>query len=128
MLQLITKAIVLCVLVLAAAGCYSTQEGRVRAGVPFVKDTIVSRYELPLSQVHAAAAQVLRQRGRLTGDDSVTKVLTGVVDRSRVWIDLDDSYSGITEITVQARTTAGVPDVDLASEIDKLIYGLLLQR
>jgi len=128
MLKLVWTGALLGILAVATSACYSTQEGRVRAGVPFVRDTIVSRYELPLSQVHAAAAQVLRQRGSLTGDDSVKKVLTGIVDRHRVWISLDDSEPGITQITVQARTTAGGPDVDMASEIDKLVYGLLLQR
>ena len=118
----------LCGILCLSSGCYSTQEGRVRAGVPFVKDSIVSRYELPMERVHAAAKDVLRKNGVLTGDDSVKKVVTGVVNRRKVWISFDDSEPRITQITIQARTSAGGPDVNLASEIDKLVYGALLQQ
>lgn len=112
----------------ATSGCYSTQEGRVRAGVPFVKDTIVSRYELPMDQVHAAALEVLKTNGTLTSDDVVKKLVVGVVDGSQVWISFDDSAKGITAISIQARTKGGGADVSMASEIDKLIYGVLIRR
>jgi hypothetical protein len=108
-----------------STGCYSTSEGRVRAGVPFVKDSIQSRYELPLSNVHDAAIEVLKTNGELTSDDVVKKVVAGVAFGRKIWISFDDSIPGITTVTTQARTKAGGPDVEIASEIDKLIYGVL---
>jgi hypothetical protein len=115
--------------VLLGSGCYSTQEGSVRVGVPFAKDTIVSRYELPYARVYEAAKETLKRHGQLTNDDSVTKVLKGVVNNRIIWIRIDDTDRRITQIEIQARTKAGATDVDLASELDKQVYGqLILQQ
>jgi hypothetical protein len=96
--------------------------------MPFTKDTITSRYELPFERVHAAAKEVLKRNGHLTNDDTVTKVLRGLMDGRNVWIKLDDtSEPKITKISVQVRSGGGAADVDLASEIDKQIFGVLLQ-
>jgi hypothetical protein len=113
---------------LAVSGCYSTQEGRLKAGVPFSKDTISSRYELPFARVYEAAKSVIVKNGTLTNDDQVTRVLRGVVDGRSVWIKLDDSEPRLTTITIQARTKGGGADVDLASELDKQIYGELILK
>ncbi len=110
------------------SGCYSTQEGNLKAGVPFAKDSIVSRYELPYQRVYEAAKGVLTKNGVLTNDDQVTHVLKGVVDNRTVWIKLEDGGPGIIQVTIQARTKGGAPDVGLASDLDKGLYGLLITR
>jgi hypothetical protein len=111
------------------SGCYSTQEGRLKAGMPFSKDTITSSYELPLETIRSAAKEVLNRNGQLTNDDNVTKVMRGTVDGRTIWIKLDDtSEPKITKISVQARTGGGAADVNMASEIDKQIYGELIRR
>ena len=120
--------LVLFPLVAALTGCYSTQEGNLKAGVPFQKDTIVSRYERPYAQVYAAAKEVIRRMGTLTNDDVETKLLKGRIDGRPVWIKLDDSEPQITKISIQARGTGGGADIDLASEIDKQIYGVLITK
>jgi hypothetical protein len=107
-------------------GCHSTVEGRLEPGVPFGKDTIVSRYERPYQQVYAAAVAVIRRNGQLTNDDQVTKVLKGRVDNNTVWVKLDDSEPRITRVSVEARTRGGAANVELASELDKQIYGMLV--
>ena len=126
------KQIALCValgcLAGAFTGCYTSQEGKLRVGVPFAKDELVSRYERPYSQVHDAAKAVLKQMGTLTNDDVEQKLLKGRVDTSTVWITLDDTEAKITKVTIQARTSGGAAHVDLASEVDKRIYGLLITR
>src|SRR2546426_1009611 len=71
-------------------------------------------------------AQVLKRMGSLTNDDVVTKTLRGAIDAQPVWIQLDDSEPRITKVSVQARTRGGAPNVDLASEVDKQIYGYLI--
>ncbi len=108
------------------AGCYSTEEGNLRFGSPIGKDTIVSRYERPFDQVRNAAIVVLKRNGTLTGDDRVKNVLTARIDRHTVWVQLDGSEPKIVKVTTQARGPAGGPDVALASEIDKQIYGELI--
>ncbi len=116
----------LTLLLLGGTGCYSTQEGGVRAGVPFAKDTITSRYEVPWQKVRDAAREVLKREGQLTNDDSVTFVLQGVVNNRKIWIKIDNSDPRITQVHIQARSKSGAADVDTASEIDKQIYGVLL--
>ena len=113
-------------ILLAAPGCYSTQSGGVRVGVPFAKDKIVSRYEVPWQKVRDAAREVLKRDGQLTNDDSVTFVLQGIVNNRKIWIEIDNTDPRITQLTIQARTKAGAADVDQASELDKQIYGVLI--
>jgi len=115
-----------CVALLFGAGCYSTEEGNLKFGSPIGRDTIVSRYERPFDQVRNAAIAVLKRNGTLTGDDRVKNVLTARIDRHTVWVQLDGSEPKIVKVSTQARGSAGGPDVDLASEIDKQIYGELI--
>ena len=77
MLRASLAAFTLTVLIGLSTGCYSTSEGRVRPGVPFVKDSIESRYELPLTRVHDAAISVLKTNGEVSSDDVVKKVVAG---------------------------------------------------
>jgi len=126
------KQIALCValgcLAVAFTGCYTSQEGKLKFGTPFAQDKLVSRYEQPYARVHAAAKDVLKTMGTLTNDDVEKRFLKGRVDTSTVWISLDDTEAKITKVTVQARTGGGGANVDLASEVDKRIYGLLITR
>lgn len=109
------------------AGCYKTQEGGYRAGVPFSKDTIESRYERPVAQVFQAAKATLAYNGALIAEVSSTKAegsaqtLTGRVNGRSLWVSVDEVEPRITRVLVQARKTGGIGDVDLAAEIDKQI-------
>ncbi|MEI6341879.1 MAG: DUF3568 family protein [Verrucomicrobiota bacterium] len=112
---------------LGGSGCYKTQEGGYRAGVPFSKDTIESRYERPVAQVFQAAKATLAYNGALIGEVAATKAegsaqtLTGRVNGRSLWISVDEVEPRITRVLVQARRTGGLGDVDLAAEIDKQI-------
>jgi len=105
-------------------GCVSTPKDDLIFGLPG-KDKIVSRYEKPYDQVKAAAITVLKRNGTLVGDDLVRKVLEARIDTAKVYVALDDNEPKITKVTVQVRR-GGVADIDLASEIDKQIYGQML--
>jgi hypothetical protein len=111
----------------AFTACYTTPEGRLRAGVPG-KDTIVSRYEAPYQIVYEAAKAVLIENGTLLNDDRVTQVLRGRIDTNTIWIALDDTEPRLTTVTVQARGSGGGANVEMASEVDKLIFGKLITR
>lgn len=119
-----SKLLALAGLLSFAAGCVSTEKDDLIFGLPG-KDKIVSRYELPYDKVKAAAITVLKRNGTLVGDDLVRKVLEARVDTAKLYVALDDSEPKITKVTVQVRRGA-VADIDLASEIDKQIYGQLL--
>ncbi len=115
------SAISLVVVVLAASGCYSTQEGRKKIGAPWAKDTIESRYERPVDQVFAAAKETLAFNGTLTGENTIAKTLVASIDNRTVWIKVDEIEPRVSRINVQARKSGGAPDIYLASEIDKQI-------
>lgn len=104
-----------------ASGCYSTLDSRMKAGVPFSKDTIISRYEFPVDQLLAASKEVLAFSGTLVGDNTVTQTLEAKIDTRTVWVKVLEAEPNITEVRVQARRKGGVGDIDLASEIDKRI-------
>ncbi len=106
------------------AGCVTTEKGDLKFGVPG-KDTLVSRYEAPYDKVKTAAIAVLKRNGTLVGDDLIRKVLEARIDTATVYVGLDDSEPKITKISVQVRRGA-VPDIDLASELQKQIYGELI--
>jgi hypothetical protein len=112
-----------CVLIMGP-GCVSTPQDNLIIGLPG-KDKIVSRYEKPYDQVKSATIAVLKRNGTLVGDDLVRRVLEARIDTAKVYVALDDSEPKITKVTVQVRRGA-VADIDLASEIDKQIYGQLL--
>lgn len=114
-------------LVLAAAGtgCITTVDGHKEAGVPFRKDRIVSRYQLPVEQVFTAAKEVLAGEkgglGVLEAENRVNNSLVSKVNTRKVYVKVTEVEPNITEIVVQVRTDAGWSDIDWASEIDKQI-------
>lgn len=126
MKKLVVAVAVVCALI-SGAGCYKTKEGRYRAGVPFSKDTIESRYERPVDQVYEAAKATLEFNGALTSEvsastgDAAARTLTGKVHNRSLWVQVDEVEPRITRVQVQARKSGGRGDVDLASEIDKQI-------
>ena len=113
------------VLALAGTGCITTVDGHKDAGVPFRKDKIVSRYQLPLDQIFLAAKEVLGGEkgglGVLQAENRVNNSLVAKVNTRMVYVKITEVEANINEIVVQVRTDAGWSDVDLASEIDKQI-------
>ena len=102
-------------------GCYSTADGHMKAGVPFAKDSLESRYERPVPQIFAAAKDVLAFNGTLVGENTINNSLEARVDTRRVWVKVDEVEPKVTRVIVQARRKNGTTDIDLASEIDKQI-------
>lgn len=119
------KSVVLAVLVGvlggSLTGCYKTQEGSYRAGVPFSKDTMEGRYERPATQVLVAARETLQFNGALTGENTSTGVLTGKVNDRTVYIKVDEVEPRVSRIRVQARRGNGRGDLNLAAELDKQV-------
>ena len=109
------------------SGCVSTVDGRSHAGMPMAKDTIESRYQAPVEQVFSAAKDVLKLNGTLTSENLINHSLEAKVDTRTVWVAVDEVEPKISRVRVQARTRGG-GDIDLASEMDKQIYGKLITK
>lgn len=115
----------LAVLVVGGTGCISTVDGHRSAGVPFRKDRIVSRYQIPVAQILDAAKEVLAGEknglGVLQSENRVNNSLVAKVNTRTVYLKVTEVEPNISEIVVQVRTDAGWSDVDWAAEIDKQI-------
>jgi len=106
---------------LLATGCVKTVGGTVKAGVPLIKDKIISRYERPALPIFDAAKEVLANLGTLVREDRINNVVEAKVDTRTVWVRVDAEEGGVSRVTTQVRTSAGGRDIDLAAEVDKQI-------
>jgi hypothetical protein len=104
-----------------SSGCVKTVDGHTKAGVPFIKDKIISSYERPVAQIFAAAKEVLAANGTLNREDTINKTIEGKVNLRTVFVKVAEVDANVSQVTVQVRTKAGVSDIDLAAEIDKQI-------
>jgi hypothetical protein len=107
----------------AVTGCVETVDGHAQAGVPFVKDKVEGRYEVPAPQVFDAAKKVLAFNGTLTSENTINHSLEARVNQESVWVRVEeiDNTKPVTHVIVQSRTKAGGTDLDLAHEIEKQI-------
>lgn len=106
---------------IAVSGCYKTQEGRRRAGLPGIHDTIESRYERPVEQVYESARATLAFNGRITQQNDPARILEAKVNNRTVWIRVDEVEPHVSRVFVQARRSATRGDINLAAELDKQI-------
>ena len=102
------------------SGCYSTVDGRTKAGWPISKDKIVSRYERTPEQLLTAAREVLKRNGQIVSDDAAIQSLSAKVNQRNVHVLIKKVDEKVTEVTVQARKS-GVGDINLASDLSTQI-------
>ena len=104
-------------------GCVKTADGHMKAGVPFSKDKIYSRYERSVDQIIDASRIVLQKNGQIQNDDGANKSLKGNVKGNTVWIKAAPvkEDASISEVVVQVRKKTGTGDIYLASELSKQI-------
>jgi hypothetical protein len=116
-----TLSLLAVILLAVVTGCQNTPDGRKRAGVPFMKDTIESRYQRPVAQIFTASRQVLELNGTLTGENTINSTLEARVDNRTVVVKVDEVEPGVSRVMVEARRRGGAADIDMAAEIDKQI-------
>lgn len=114
-----------------AAGCVNTVTGEKTVGVPFIKDSMESRYERPADQVFEAAKAVIKDEGVLVHEGTlygqtnavgnIVKTVQGKVNQRSVYVRVEQVDTRVSDVTVQTRTQGGVSDIDLAAQIDKQI-------
>ena len=112
---------VIAIATLGLSGCYQTQEGRRRPGLPYLKDTIESRYERPVEQVYESAKATLAFNGVITMEGAPTHLLEAKVNDRMVWVRVDEVEPRVARVFVQARKNGGKGDINLAAELDKQI-------
>lgn len=106
---------------LLAVGCYSTVDGKKKAGVAMGVDHVEGRYERKPAEVFSASKQVLGFLGTLTSENTIANTLEAKVDNNTVYVKVDEVEPGISRVLVQARRGAMKGNVSLASEVDKQI-------
>ncbi len=114
-----------------AAGCVNTVTGEKTVGVPFIKDSMESRYERPADQVFEAAKSVIKDEGVLVHEGTlygqtnavgnIVKTVQGKVNQRSVYVRVEQVDTRVSDVTVETRTQGGVSDMDLAAQIDKQI-------
>jgi len=85
------------------------------------------RYERPMDQVYQAAIAAIKVDGTLITEyiphDTTNATLSfyGKVNERNVWVRVEAIDPKTTEVTVQARSTIGNTDLDVAHEVEKEI-------
>ena len=105
------------------AGCVSTVSNTHSPAITWSKDNLSQRYERTIDQAYQASVAVIQSNGVLITEyiphDNTNSVrsLQGKVNEKNVWIRVESIDPKTTEVTVQVRSTWGVSDVSLASEL-----------
>ena len=127
-------ALTAAITMVASIGCVKTMNDRSRAGVPFLKDTIEDRYDVPMERVQQAAIDVIKFNGTLVnettlyGETNLVKTVEGKINQRDVWVRVEQEQPKVTLVKVQTRTSGGGTDIDLAHDISKQIALKLAAR
>ena len=109
--------------IIVTAGCVSTVSGTKSPAIWFGKDSVQNRYERPMDQVYQAAIAAIKTDGVLLTEyiphdtTNATLSFSGKVNERNVWVRVEAVDPKITEVTVQARSTIGNTDIDVAHEV-----------
>ncbi len=112
---------------LLAVGCVKKVSGGSTAAMSMGKDKVTGYYERSVDQVYTAAKEVVKFNGTLINESLVhnqtndVRTVQGKVNLRNVWIRVEDLDPKTTAVVVQARTTGGGTDIDLAHELEKQI-------
>ena len=106
-----------CLGAIGLTGCVGTIDGRQQVGVPFIKDRLERRYERTPNEIWDATKEVLKYNGTVYSEDTLKSTLEASVDQRTVWVRIEEIDPKVSKVTVQARTKAGVGDMETASWI-----------
>ena len=110
---------------LFATGCITTVSGTKTVALTPTQDNVTGRYERSVDQVYRAAVTVIQHNGVLLTEyvphdtTNTVRALSAKVNERNVWIRVQEETPAITDITVEARTTWGKSDIDLAHYLEK---------
>jgi hypothetical protein len=110
-------------IVIVTAGCVSTVTDTSSPAMTWSTDKISARYQRSVDQVYQSAVTVIQNNGVVLTEyiphdtTNTVRALSGKVNQKNVWVRVEAVDSKITELTIQARSSWGVSDVALASEL-----------
>ena len=110
-------------IVIVTAGCVSTVTDTSSPAMTWSTDKISARYQRSVDQVYQSAVTVIQNNGVVLTEyiphdtTNTVRALSGKVNQKNVWGRVEAVDSKITELTIQARSSWGVSDVALASEL-----------
>jgi CO dehydrogenase/acetyl-CoA synthase beta subunit len=108
---------------IVATGCVQTVSDTHTFAISATRDMVSNRFDRPFAEVYKAACAVLKNDGVIVTEyvsheytNSVQSV-EGRVNNHKVWIRVGVIDTKITQVDVQARTKAGLTDIDLAHQL-----------
>jgi hypothetical protein len=110
-------------IVIVTAGCVSTVTDTSSPAMTWSTDKISARYQRSVDQVYQSAVTVIQNNGVVLTEyiphdtTNTVRALSGKVQQKNVWVRVEAVDSKITQLTIQARSSWGVSDVALASEL-----------
>ena len=107
---------ILAVCTLWLTGCVSTLDGRHRAGVRFVNDTLVDLYERSPKECWTATKDVLSHNGQIVSEDFQRNTIQASVADKTVWVKIEPVDQRVTRVSVQVRGKAGGGDMEMAAQ------------
>jgi hypothetical protein len=114
-------------MVVIATGCVRTVSGTHSPAITWSKDRVEGRYQRSVDQVYQASVAVIQNNGVIITEfiphdtTNTVRSLQGKVNEKNVWISVQAVDPTVTQVTVQARSTMGISDVDLSHELEKEI-------
>ena len=103
-------------------GCVDTLDGHSKfAWNPVSKDTVEGRYEFTPAQLWTATKDVIKTQGTLVSEDLQKNVLEASIDQRKVYIHIEEFDTRTSRVLVQARTSGGSSDLEMAAFVDKQI-------
>lgn len=114
-------------MVIIVTGCISTVSGTHSPALTWSKDRVEGRYQRSVDQVYQASVKVITDNGVLITEfiphdtTNTVRSLQGKVNEKNVWVSVAAVDPTITQVTVQARSTMGVSDIELSHELEKEI-------
>ena len=108
---------------IVATGCVGTVSDTDTFATYYGRDMVSGRYNRPFDEVYKAAFTVVQNDGAIVREyvsheytNSVRSV-EGRVNNRKVWIRVGVIDPNTTQVDVQARTKAGLTDIDLAHQL-----------
>jgi hypothetical protein len=112
---------------LIATGCVKTVSDTNTFALSYNRDSVSGRYNRSFEEVYQAAYNVVKTDGALYQEyvpheytNSVRSV-EGRINDHKVWIRVEQVDPKVSQVDVEARTKAGLTDIDLAHQVEKEI-------
>jgi hypothetical protein len=112
---------------IVATGCVQTVSDTSTFAVSFNRDSVAGRYNRSCDEVYQAAYKVIQTDGALVREyiphetTNAVRSVEGRVNNHKVWVRVEEIDPKVSQVDVEARTSGGMTDIDLAHQLEKEI-------